>query len=145
VRIMVVSPVRMFRDSLAGVLGSMDPVPEVVAEVSVVALHHRSPDEQPDVVLVDVTQDIGMEEVALVAAKWRNLPLLALGSLERREEAVRHGTVFVARDANVQDLQSAISDAVAGRMECPASSTAGPLGPCSADSSRRRRGRWLRA
>ena len=37
-RIMVVSPVRMFRDSLAGVLGSMDPVPEVVGEVSLVAL-----------------------------------------------------------------------------------------------------------
>jgi DNA-binding NarL/FixJ family response regulator len=74
--------------------------------------------EQPDVVLLDVTQDIGMEEVALVAAKWRNLALLALGSLERREEAVRHGRArFVARDANIQDLQSAISDAVAGRMQ----------------------------
>jgi two-component system nitrate/nitrite response regulator NarL len=103
-RIMVVSPVRMFRDSLAGVLGSMDPVPEVVAEVSVVALHHRSPGEQPDAVLVDVTRDIGMEEVALVAAKWRNLPLLALGPLERREEVVRHGHAgFVARDAKIQD------------------------------------------
>jgi two-component system nitrate/nitrite response regulator NarL len=128
VRIMVVSPVRMFRDSLAGVLGSMDPVPEVVGEVSVVALHHCSSAERPDVVLLDVTQDIGMEEVALVAAKWRNLPLLALGSLERREEAVRHGTVFVARDANIQDLQSAISDAVAGRMQCPAKPNGGPIG-----------------
>ena len=127
-RIMVVSPVRMFRDSLAGVLGSMDPVPEVVGEVSVVALHHCSSAERPDVVLLDVTQDIGMEEVALVAAKWRNLPLLALGSLERREEAVRHGAGFVARDANIQDLQSAISDAVAGRMQCPAKPNGGPIG-----------------
>jgi two-component system nitrate/nitrite response regulator NarL len=120
-RIMVVSPVRLFRDSLAGVLGSVEPVLEVVAEVSVVALHHRSPGEQPDVVLVDVTQDIGMEEVALVAAKWRNLPLLALGLLERREEVVRRGRAgFVARDATIQDLQSAISNAVASPMQCPA-------------------------
>jgi DNA-binding NarL/FixJ family response regulator len=107
----------------------MDPVPEVVGEVSLVALHHRSPGEQPDVVLVDATQDIGMEEVALAAAEWRNLPLLALGSLERREEAVRQGTVFVARDANIQDLQSAISDAVAGRMQCPAKLNGGPIEP----------------
>jgi hypothetical protein len=64
----------------------MDPVSEVVAEVSVVALHHLSAGEQPYVVLVDVTQDIGMEEVALVAAKWRNLPLLALGSLAPRRD-----------------------------------------------------------
>src|SRR6516165_10527798 len=106
-RIMVVSPVRVFRDSLAGVLGSMKPVPEVVAEVSIAALHHRSPGEQPDVVLVDVTQDIGLEEMALVAAKWPTLPLLALGLLERREEVVRHGRAgFVARDATIQDLQS---------------------------------------
>jgi DNA-binding NarL/FixJ family response regulator len=107
----------------------MDPVPKVVAEVSVVALHHRSPGEQPDVVLVDVTQDMGMEEVALVAANWRNLPLLALGPLERREEVVRRGSAgFVARDAKIQELQSAISDAVAGRMQCPAKLNGGPIG-----------------
>jgi two-component system nitrate/nitrite response regulator NarL len=128
-RIMVVSPVRLFRDCLAAVLGSMQPVPEVVAEASVAALYHRLPGEHPDVVLVDVTQDIGMEEVALVAAKWLNLPLLALGMLERREEVVRHGRAgfvgYVARDATIQDLQSAISDAVAGRMQCPAEISGG--------------------
>ncbi len=128
-RIMVVSPVRLFRDCLAVVLESMQPVPEVIAEVSVAALHQRLPAEQPDVVLVDVTQDIGMEEVALIAAKWRNLPLLALGLLERGEEVVRHGRAgfvgYVARDATIEDLQSAISDAVAGRMQCPAEITGG--------------------
>jgi two-component system nitrate/nitrite response regulator NarL len=128
-KIMVVSPVRLFRDCLATVLGSMQPVPEVVAEVSITVLYHRSAGEQPDLVLVDVTQDIGIEEVALVAAKWPNLPLLALGLLERREEVVRHGRAgfvsYVARDATIQDLQSAISDAVAGRMQCPAEISGG--------------------
>jgi two-component system nitrate/nitrite response regulator NarL len=123
-RIMVVFPVRLFRDCLAAALKSMQPVPEVMAEVSVTALHQCLPAEQPDVVLVDVTQDIGMEEVALVAAKWPDLPLLALGLLERREEVVRHGRAgfvgYIARDATIEDLQSAISDAVAGRMQCPA-------------------------
>jgi DNA-binding NarL/FixJ family response regulator len=101
----------------------MQPVPEVVAEVSITVLHHGSASELPDVVLVDVTQNIGMEEVALVAAKWHDLPLLALGLLERREEVVRHGRAgfvgYVARDATIEDLRSAISDAVAGRMQCP--------------------------
>jgi DNA-binding NarL/FixJ family response regulator len=107
----------------------MKPVPEVVAEVSIAALHHRSPGEQPDVVLVDVTQDIGLEEMALVAAKWPTLPLLALGLLERREEVVRHGRAgFVARDATIQDLQSAISGAIAGHMQCPAKINGGPIG-----------------
>jgi two-component system nitrate/nitrite response regulator NarL len=129
VRIMVVSPVRLFRDCLAAVLGSMQPVPEVMAEVSVAALYHRLPGEHPDVVLVDVTQDIAMEEVTLVAAKWRDLPLLALGLLERREEVVRHGRAgfvgYVARDATIEDLQSAILDAVAGALQCPAEISGG--------------------
>jgi DNA-binding NarL/FixJ family response regulator len=107
----------------------MQPVPELMAEVIVVALHRCLPAEQPDVVLVDVTQHIGMEEVALVAAKWRDLPLLALGLLEHREEVVRHGRAgfvgYVARDATIEDLQSAISDAVAGRMQCPAEISGG--------------------
>jgi DNA-binding NarL/FixJ family response regulator len=107
----------------------MQPVPELMAEVSVVALHQCWPAEQPDVVLVDVTQDIEMEEVALVAAKWPDLPLLALGLLEHREEVVRHGRAgfvgYVARDATIEDLQSAISDAVAGRMKCPAEISGG--------------------
>jgi two-component system, NarL family, nitrate/nitrite response regulator NarL len=128
-RIMVVSPVRLFRDCLAAVLESMQPVPELMAEVSVAALHQCLPTDQPDVVLVDVTQDIGMEEVALVAAKLPDLPLLALGLLERREEVVRHGRAgfvgYVARDATIEDLQSAISDAVAGRMQCPAEISGG--------------------
>ena len=128
-RIMVVSPVRLFRDCLAAALGSTQPVPEVVAVVSIVVLNYRSADELPDVVLLDVTQDIGMEEVALVAAKWPNLPLLALGLLERREEVVRHGRAgfvgYVARDAAIEDLQSAISDAVVGRMQCPAEISGG--------------------
>jgi two-component system, NarL family, nitrate/nitrite response regulator NarL len=80
-------------------------------------------------VLVDVTQNIGMEEVALVAAKWRDLPLLALGLLERRDEVVRHGRAgfvgYVARDATIEDLQAAIADAVAGRMQCPAEISGG--------------------
>jgi two-component system, NarL family, nitrate/nitrite response regulator NarL len=129
VRIMVVSPVRLFRDCLAAVLESMQPVPELMAEVSVTALHQCLPAEQPDVVLVDVTQDIEMEEVALVAAKWPDLPLLALGLLERREEVVRHGRAgfvgYVVRDATIEDLQSVISDAVAGRMQCPAEISGG--------------------
>ena len=130
-RIMVVSPVRLFRDCLAAALGSMEPVPEVMAEVSVAALYHRPPGEQPDVVLVDVTQDIGMEEVALVAEKRLNLPLLALGLPERREEVIRQSRAgfvgYVARDATIQDLQSAISDAVAGRMRYPAEISAGVI------------------
>jgi DNA-binding NarL/FixJ family response regulator len=128
---MVVSPVRLFRDCLAAALGSTQPVPEVVAEVSITVLRDRSADELPDVVLVDVTQDIGIEEAALVAAKWPNLPLLALGLLERREEVVSQGRAgfvgYVARDAAIEDLQSAISDAVADRMRRPAAIGGGPV------------------
>jgi DNA-binding NarL/FixJ family response regulator len=140
---MVVSPVRLFRDCLAAALGSMQPVPEVVGEVSSTVLRDRSAGERPDVVLVDVTQDIAIEEAALVAAKWPNLPLLALGSLERREEVVSHGRAgfvgYVARDAAIEDLQSAISDAVADRMRRPAAIGGGPFGPSSINSTLRSR------
>jgi DNA-binding NarL/FixJ family response regulator len=54
---------------------------------------------------------------------------LALGLPERREDVVRHGRAgfvgYVARDATIDDLQAAISDAVAGRLQCPAEISGG--------------------
>lgn len=128
-KIMIVSSVRLFRDGLTAVLARINPVPQLATEVDITALYGCSSDERPDVVLIDVTQDIDLEEVGLVAAKWPDLPLVALGLLERREEIIRHGRAgfagYVVRDASIEDLHTALSDAVIGRMRCPAEISGG--------------------
>jgi two-component system nitrate/nitrite response regulator NarL len=121
-KVIVVSPVRLFSEGLALVLRSTEPLPDVTSESSIAGLHRLPRDRQPDVVLIDVTQGVMPEEVSSVATKWPNVALVALGLQERRDEVVRLGSVgfvgFVARDASVEDLQSAMLDAVEGRMRC---------------------------
>jgi DNA-binding NarL/FixJ family response regulator len=113
----------------------MEPEPEVSTEASVAALSDRVTGEQPDIGLVDVTktadgaEDFLLEEVGLVAAKWPNLQLLALGLQEQREEVVKYGRAgfvgYVARNASVPELQAAITDAAAIRLQCPAEISGG--------------------
>jgi DNA-binding NarL/FixJ family response regulator len=108
----------------------MEPEPEVSTEATIAALCGRVAGEQPDIGLVDVTKGVEvtqnclLEEVGLVAAKWPELRLLAIGLEERREEVVRYGRAgfvsYVSRNASVPELQTAIADAVAGRLRCPA-------------------------
>jgi two-component system nitrate/nitrite response regulator NarL len=70
-----------------------------------------------------------LEEVGLVAAKWPELLLLALGLQEQREEVVRYGRAgfvgYVSRHASVPELHAAIADAVASRLQCPAEISGG--------------------
>jgi two-component system nitrate/nitrite response regulator NarL len=135
VKIAIISPIRLFRDCLAASFRTMEPEPEVSTEPTIAALSGRVAGEEPDIGLVDVTkglevtQDCLLEEVGLVAAKWPELRLLAIGLEERREEVVRYGRAgfvsYVSRNASIPELQAAIADAFARRLQCPAEISGG--------------------
>jgi DNA-binding NarL/FixJ family response regulator len=107
----------------------MVPNPEVMTNAGIASLAVCLPAERPDVAIVDVTLGIDLEEVGRVAAKWPDMPLLALGLREMSDEVVAHGRAgfvsYIARDASMSELHSSIMDAVAGRLQCPAEITGG--------------------
>jgi DNA-binding NarL/FixJ family response regulator len=127
--IAIVSQMRMFRECIAEHLGFIEPGLTLVTESSVAALIEVTFMGQPNVTIVDVTLGFDQAEIGLLSAKWPDMPLLALGLLERREEVIHHGRAgfagYVSRDASLDDLRSAIMDAAAGRLRCPAEITGG--------------------
>lgn len=83
------------------------------------------------VVLVDVTQGIDLFDVRAIASEWPDVPLVALGLHEQRQEVIRCGRAgfagYVARDASIDALCSALSEIVAGRLACPPEISGGLL------------------
>jgi len=75
------------------------------------------------VVLIDVTQGIDLFDVRAVTSEWSNVPLVALGLNEQRQEVIRCGRAgfagYVARDASIDELCNSLSEIVAGRLACP--------------------------
>jgi DNA-binding NarL/FixJ family response regulator len=76
-----------------------------------------------DVVLIDVTQGVDLFDVRDIAAQWPDVPLVALGLNEQRQEVIRCGRAgfagYVARDASIEELCNSLSEIVAGRLACP--------------------------
>jgi DNA-binding NarL/FixJ family response regulator len=75
------------------------------------------------VVLIDVTQGIDLYDVRAIAAEWSEVPLVALGLTEQRQEVIRCGRAgfagYVTRDASIDTLCKTLSEIVAGRLACP--------------------------
>lgn len=84
-----------------------------------------------DLVLIDVTQGIDLDEVRALAMENSELALVALGLQEQRQEVIRCGRAgfagYVARDATVDALCNAMADIVAGRLTCSAEVSGGLL------------------
>ena len=86
---------------------------------------------QADVVLIDVTQGVDLDEVRAIASEHPNIGLVALGLQEQRQDVIRCGRAgfsgYVARQASVDELYQALSDVVAGRLTCSAEISGGLL------------------
>ncbi|WEJ09952.1 LuxR C-terminal-related transcriptional regulator [Sinorhizobium prairiense] len=87
--------------------------------------------DKVDVILVDMTQPLDLEEVRSLAASNRNVVLVALGLNEHRQDVIRCGragfTGYVSRDSTVEQLVKAINDTIAGRLACPEEISGGLL------------------
>ena len=84
-----------------------------------------------DVVLIDVTQGVDLFDVRAIASEWPNMPFVALGLTEQRQEVIRCGRAgfagYVARDASIDELCSSLFEIVAGRLACPPEISGGLL------------------
>lgn len=85
----------------------------------------------PDLVLIDATQGVDVVDVRAIAVQWPDVPLVALGLIEQRQQAIGCGRVgfvgYMSRDAGADSLCSALDDVTAGRLKCSAEISGGLL------------------
>jgi DNA-binding NarL/FixJ family response regulator len=120
-RIVIVTPVRLFGEGLAG---SLDGSENIIVEevVTDLALLRQALNAGPDLVLIDLSADFDLTEVHAIAVERPGLMLVALGLVERRDYVIRCGragfTAYVPRDASLQTLREALHGVVGGRLSC---------------------------
>ena len=95
------------------------------------SLREKLSTTETHVVLIDVTQGVDLFDVRAIASDWPDVPLVALGLNEQRQEVIRCGRAgfagYVARDASIDALCNALSEIVAGRLVCPPEISSGLL------------------
>jgi DNA-binding NarL/FixJ family response regulator len=130
-KLVIVTPVRLFGDGLSACL-KLQPDIELECSVSEInQLRQWLASSRTDAVLVDVTQGIDLDEVRGVALDFPELALIALGLDEQRQSVIRCGRAgfrgYVDRNASIEQLCRAISDACRGRLNCSAEISSGLL------------------
>lgn len=129
--IIVLTPVRLLGDGLAACFGSRPDTCVLAVVNDLASLRDSLATTDVHVVLVDVTQGVDLFDVRAIAAEWPDVPLVALGLNEQRQEVIQCGRAgfagYVARDASIDTLCKALSEIVAGRLACPPEISGGLL------------------
>lgn len=130
-RLIVVTPTRLLGEGLAACfrLHASISLPTTVHDLK--QLRQALQAAAADVVLIDVTQGIDLDEVRAIASEHQELSFVALGLQEQRQDVIRCGRAgfggYVSRHASIDELCRALSDAVAGRLTCSAEISGGLL------------------
>ena len=131
IRLAIVTPIRILGEGLRACLGCRDDVSLLAIVPDFPALRGALETNAPDVIVIDVTQGISLEEVRAVALAKPEIGLLALGLSEQRHEVIRCGRAgfvgYVSRDAGVDSLMQAMADVRAGRLRCNTEISSGLL------------------
>ncbi len=121
--IIVLTPVRLLGDGLAACFGSRPDMRALALVSDLATLRHALATMEVHVVLIDVTQGVDLFDVRAIAAEWSEIPLVALGLTEQRQEVIRCGRAgfagYVTRETSIDALCKALTDIVAGRLPCP--------------------------
>jgi DNA-binding NarL/FixJ family response regulator len=121
--IIVLTPVRLLGDGLAACFGSRPDMRAIAVVNDLGTLRDKLSTSETHVVLIDVTQGVDLFDVRAIASDWPDVPLVALGLNEQRQEVIRCGRAgfagYVPRDASIDALCNALSEIVAGRLACP--------------------------
>lgn len=121
--IIVLTPMRLLGEGLASCFRSRPPLTAVAVVNDLANLRSTLADTDAQIVLIDVTQGIDLFDVRAIAVEWPDIPLVALGLAEDRQEVVKCGRAgfagYVARDATIDRLCTALLDIVDGRVACP--------------------------
>jgi two-component system nitrate/nitrite response regulator NarL len=128
-KIVVLTPVKLLGDGLAFCLQSRADTVEVVNDLAAVRILLEACAVQ--VMLVDVTQGIDLFDVRDIVLKWPDVPLVALGLTEQKQDVIKCGRAgfagYVARDATIDGLYTALKDISQGKVACPPEITGGLL------------------
>ena len=125
------TPIRILGEGLEACLSRHPEICLAQTVPDLLALRKAIDGAKPDLVLVDVTQGVDLEEIRSIAKRWPDLALIALGLQEQRQEVIRCGRAgfvgYVARDATIDALCQAMLDIVNGRLRCSAEISGGLL------------------
>ncbi len=130
VNVIILTSVRLFADGLAACLSSRPGMCAVVLN-DLASLRVTLAKSETQVVLIDVTQGIDLFDVRAIAAEWPDVPLIALGLNEQRQDVITCGRIgfagYVSRDASIDALHKALCEIVEGRLACPPEISSGLL------------------
>lgn len=129
--IVVLTPVRLLGDGLAACFSSRPEMRTIAVVNDLARLREALATTEIHVVLIDVTQGVNLFDVRAIATQWPDVPLVALGLNQQRQEVIRCGRAgfagYVARDASIDELCDSLSEIVAGRLACPPEISGGLL------------------
>ena len=130
-KLIVVTPIRLFGEGLASCFLCHQEITLVATVPDLPHLRQALETMEADIVLIDVTQGIDLDEVRAVALERADIALVALGLQEQRQDVIRCGRAgfsgYVARNASVEELCQALSDVSSGRLACSAEISGGLL------------------
>jgi DNA-binding NarL/FixJ family response regulator len=130
-KVVILTPIRILGDGLRACLSRRPEFCLLATVPNLFALRETLKNASADLVLIDVTQGIDLEEVRLIAVEYPQLALIALGLCEQRHEVIRCGRAgfvgYVARDATIDSLCRAMLDVGSGRLHCSAEISGGLL------------------
>jgi DNA-binding NarL/FixJ family response regulator len=129
--IILLTPVRLFADGLRACLAERQDVTVKSVVDSVGRARAQLAMGRVDLVLIDVTAGVNLDEVRLLASDHADVVFVAVGLIEQRQHVIHCGRAgfagYVTRDATVDELCQALANAVAGRLTCPAHISGGLL------------------
>jgi DNA-binding NarL/FixJ family response regulator len=130
-KLIVVTPIRLFGEGLASCFLCHTEISLVATVSNLSHLRESLETIEADIVLIDVTQGVDLDEVRAVALERADIALVALGLQEQRQDVIRCGRAgfsgYVARSASVEELCKALSDVSSGRLACSAEISGGLL------------------
>jgi len=122
--VVIVTPIRLLGESLGACLHGRDGIVLAGVVYDLAELRGSLALAHADAALIDITLGFDAYKVIQLARDFPRLKLIAVGLREQCDEIVRCGragfTGYVARDATLDALRLAISDAASGRLCCPA-------------------------
>lgn len=122
-RIVVLTPVRLFGDGLSAYVGGRSDMSVVAVIADLASVREILSTAAAEVVLVDVTQGTGLFDVRGIAAEWPQVALVALGLDEQRHEVIQCGRLgfagYVNRRSSIEAMCQSLAEIVGGRQACP--------------------------
>ncbi|KIU49000.1 LuxR C-terminal-related transcriptional regulator [Bradyrhizobium elkanii] len=130
-RIAVVTPIRLFSEGLTSSFQDHAEFAIEAAASDLAGLRVALETSSVNVILIDVTQGIDLDEVRVIASQNADIALVALGLNEDRRDVVRCGRAgfsgYISRNASFDELCRALSDVASGRLACSAEISGGLL------------------